>query len=172
VAPHIHTQGFGSASLQGSLVIIASEVAFGLGAIYSQKLITQGVSSMTLNGFQLFFGSIGLFILSLLFEPNALQLNQVSILGVGALLYLTVFGSLIAHGIFYWLIERTNPLFPSTFLYVSPMIALFVGYVWIHEKIHLGGLIGSVVIIFGVFFTNLMDWQKGFSIKERERKVA
>ncbi|GAA3314023.1 hypothetical protein GCM10020331_005570 [Ectobacillus funiculus] len=62
------------------------------------------------------------------------------------------FGSIIASGIYYWLVKVTNPLLPSTWTYVSPLIALVVGYLWLNETIHFISFVGAIVVLGGVFF--------------------
>jgi drug/metabolite transporter (DMT)-like permease len=103
-----------------------SEIGFAIGAILSKRLLSNGVSPITVNGFQLLFGGMGLLFLSGFCEPFP-RFGPLPAGAWGSLVYLTLFGSVIASGIYYWLIESTNPLFPSTWFYVSPVIALFVG---------------------------------------------
>jgi drug/metabolite transporter (DMT)-like permease len=79
---------------------------------------------------------------------------------IGTLLYLIVFGSIIASGIYYWLVKRINPLFPSTWLYVSPVIALLVGHFLLNEPISPASVAGTLLVIMGVVVTNLDDLKK------------
>ncbi len=66
-----------------------------------------------------------------------------------------VFGSLIGSGIYFWLVKKTNPLFPSTWLYVSPMIALWIGAAVLGEPLHASSFGGAVLVLAGVLLTNL-----------------
>ncbi|GAF07473.1 permease [Paenibacillus pini JCM 16418] len=74
---------------------------------------------------------------------------------LGSLLYLIVIGSMVGHSLFYWLVAKTNPMFPTTWLYVSPMIAMGVGYLFYHEKVSGISMAGMITIIVGTLIANL-----------------
>ncbi|MBA4494900.1 DMT family transporter [Paenactinomyces guangxiensis] len=168
VLPHLEA-GFSSVGLKGALAIVGSEFAFALGTIRSRKLLARGMTPLMLNGFQMFFGSLGLILASLLFETNPFSLSGGSGLAIGSLLYLILFGSIVAQGIYYWLVQRTNPVFPATWLYLSPLIALLVGFLFLNERVHWLGITGSLLILAGVFLTNFKDWRKMLRLRQSER---
>jgi len=87
--------------------------------------------------------------------------TMLSIDSLSALLYLTVIGSIVGHSLYYWLVIKTNPVFPSTWLYVSPLIALAVGIGWYGEQASVFTVIGAIAIIAGTFYMNnssLQTW--------------
>lgn len=49
---------------------------------------------------------------------------------------------------------KTNPVFPSTWLYVSPLIAIIVGYIILGEPLNATMGIGACFILVGVFLAN------------------
>jgi len=46
------------------------------------------------------------------------------------------------------------PIFPSTWLYVSPLIAVLIGYVVLNEAITPSIIGGGLLILIGVFMAN------------------
>lgn len=72
-----------------------------------------------------------------------------------SLLYLIFVSSMTAHTIFYWLIAKTNPVFPSTWLYVSPLIALCLGAALYGEPISVLSVIGGITIVVSIVAVNL-----------------
>lgn len=88
------------------------------------------VSPIALNAAQMMYGGVLLFILSLATE-NVHPEFLLSYETAGSLLYLIVIGSMVGHSLFYWLVAKTNPVFPSTWLYISPPIAVGVGFSFI-----------------------------------------
>jgi drug/metabolite transporter (DMT)-like permease len=152
VLPKLHEE-LSTSWLFGALSIVGAEFFYALGAIRSRRMLSGDVSPWMLNGFQMLFGSIGLLVASFLFETSPLHVADKET-GTIALLYLIFFGSIVASGIYYWLVKVTNPLFPSTWLYVSPVIALIVGYLFLQETVHPLGIVGSIAILGGVFLTN------------------
>ncbi|ANE48274.1 hypothetical protein SY83_20510 [Paenibacillus swuensis] len=150
-----------------SAVILVAEVFYAFGAVHSRKVLARGNNPFVVNGFQMFFGSLFLFILAILFEPVTLNISN-PMLGYSSLLYLIVFGSIIASGIFYWLVQRTNPLFPSTWTYVSPVIAIIVGYILLNETLHAVSVIGAIVVLLGVLLTNAPSFRAASGSVERD----
>jgi drug/metabolite transporter (DMT)-like permease len=142
-------------------IILLGLVAYALGTVRSKKTLSDGVDPYLFNAYQMLFGSFVLLLLSILTEPvDALHFNEATI---GALLYLTIFGSVIASGLYYWLVRVTNPFFPSTWTYISPIIAQFVGHFWIKEELSLYSFIGLFFVLLGVCLTN-KDIRKKFLI--------
>ena len=76
------------------------------------------------------------------FEPAAI--TSTSIL---ALLYLIVFGSLIAFSAFSWLIRTTEPTLVSTYAYVNPVVAIFLGWLIADESVDARTLMAAALIV-------------------------
>ncbi len=143
----------------GTILLILAQIGAALGATWSRKVIALGTSPFIANGFQVLFGGLGLFVLAGI--TGGLSFASVHSWGNGivALIYLTVFGSIVASSLFYWMIKRTNALIPSTWTYVSPVIAMAVGYLWYKEPISVWTITGIVLILCGVLLVNLRAFQ-------------
>lgn len=140
----------------GCAAILTGEVLYSIGALYTKR-VTQSyaeVSLIALNAAQMIYGGLLLLILSGFTERvTAEDLLQPSALG--SLLYLIVVGSMVGHSLFYWLVAKTNPVFPSTWLYVSPLIAMTIGVLFYGETAGWFAVLGGVTIIAGTVLTNL-----------------
>lgn len=81
---------------------------------------------------------------------------------VSSVIYLTVIGSMVGHSLFYWIMSRTNPLFPATWLYISPPIAVGLGAVVYGEHVSWITWIGVVLVVSGLLAMNekVMGWLK------------
>lgn len=141
--------------LVGCLIILVGEIFYASGTLYSKHTSQRfsNVSPIALNAAQMMYGGILLFILSLCTEHIDIR-SLGSWNAVGSLLYLSIVGSMIAQSIYYWLVIKTNPIFPSTWLYISPLLALTFGIFFYHEKIVWLSLIGVITIIIGVLLVN------------------
>lgn len=73
----------------------------------------------------------------------------------GAWAYLTIFGSCIAYGAYYWLVHNVTPALLGTYAYVNPAIAVLLG-AWLGAE-HLSAmqLMGTGVILAGVIAVTL-----------------
>jgi drug/metabolite transporter (DMT)-like permease len=153
------------------LVLIAGELFYGLGAIYSKEVLLDqpDLSPFLVNGIQMFYGGLFLLVFSILVEhPHLSVLTSWEV--QWPILYLIFIGSIGGHGLYYWLISKTNPVFPSTWLYVSPLIAVIVGYLVLNEPIKPVMGIGAFLILTGVFMANRSTlegyWRQGKLFKK------
>lgn len=67
-----------------------------------------------------------------------------------ALVYLIVFGSLIAYTSYHWLLKVTTPTRASSFAYVNPVVALFLSWTFDHEKFSPIVIMPTVLIVVAV----------------------
>ncbi|MDG1567485.1 DMT family transporter [Bacillus cereus] len=137
------------------IVLVIGELFYGIGSIRSKEILSDlsNVSPFLINGIQMFYGGILLLIASIIVEqPNVTVLTSWSV--QWPILYLIFIGSIGGHGLYYWLLSKTNPVFPSTWLYVSPLIAIIVGYIILGEPLNPTMGIGACLILIGVFLAN------------------
>jgi drug/metabolite transporter (DMT)-like permease len=67
-----------------------------------------------------------------------------------AVAYLAVFGSLVAYSAFVYLSKAWTPSRMSTYVYINPVVAVTLGWVFLGEPVNAGMLSGMVVILAGV----------------------
>ncbi|MGE7628385.1 DMT family transporter [Bacillus cereus] len=137
------------------IVLVIGELFYGIGSIRSKEILSNlsNVSPFLINGIQMFYGGILLLIASIIVEqPNVTVLTSWSV--QWPILYLIFIGSIGGHGLYYWLLSKTNPVFPSTWLYVSPLIAIIVGYIILGEPLNPTMGMGACLILIGVFLAN------------------
>ncbi|HEX9613857.1 MAG TPA: EamA family transporter, partial [Bacteroidota bacterium] len=81
-------------------------------------------------------------------ELSGFELANVSQASAVSLLFLTFFGSLTAFTAYIWLLRHVPPSIVSTYAYVNPIIAVFLG--WLIAGEELGGrIVLAAVIIVG-----------------------
>ncbi|PKR78052.1 EamA family transporter [Halalkalibacillus sediminis] len=73
---------------------------------------------------------------------------------IGALIGLGVFGSGIAHVIYYYMMTEGSPEFATTVTYIVPVSAMIWGYVLLNEPITSNLLLGMFIIFAGIYLTN------------------
>ena len=67
-----------------------------------------------------------------------------------ALLYLIVFGSVLAYTAYTWLLQNASVSRVSTYAYVNPLVAIFLGSVLLQEPIDAYDVIGAAMIVAAV----------------------
>lgn len=157
-----------------TMALVGAQVAAAVGTLQSRKILAQGMSPFVVNGFQVLFGGVGLFLIAGF--TGGLSFRSVHAWGMGiwALIYLTVFGSIIASTIYFWFVQRSSALLASTWTYVSPVIAVTVGYFWFHEPVYVLTILGTVAILSGVLLLNLQTFRNLYlaNKKSPSRKVS
>lgn len=150
------TVTFSTVWLLGCLVVLFGQVFYSAGTVYSRRVIQrfQDSSPIALNAAQMMYGGALLLILSL-FTENVNVQSMVTPAAIVSLFYLIVVGSMMGHTIFYWLVAKTNPVFPATWLYISPLIALTLGVILYHEPLSILSLAGGITIIGGIILINV-----------------
>ncbi|MDF2681730.1 MAG: transporter, EamA family [Brevibacillus sp.] len=154
--------------LLGCLVVLLGQIFYSGGAVYSRHVIQrfQHTSPIALNAAQMMHGGFLLLLLSF-FTEQAIIESVFTPTAALSLLYLIFVGSMMGHTIFYWLVAKTNPVFPSTWLYISPLIPLCLGAILYHEPLTVLSLVGGITIIAGIVLANLENLKKLLARKQR-----
>ena len=144
-----------SVSVNGQVVFysIALLLAFGITA-FTMVVLKRNINKidrMSFNMLSLLIGGIALLGWSLVFEDGPRVFSGSNLL---ALLYLAVLGSSIAICINTHLMHQWHVTKMSSSLYLSPLIALYVGYAFLGEKLALVSYLGSALVLVGVYLIN------------------
>ncbi|RKX17387.1 MAG: hypothetical protein DRP51_10945, partial [Candidatus Zixiibacteriota bacterium] len=76
-------------------------------------------------------GAVVIMAAAIIFEP--LSSFRVTFLSVGALLYLAIFGSVLAFTGYYWLLKRMKVITLSLLAFITPVIAVGLEYLLLSE---------------------------------------
>jgi drug/metabolite transporter (DMT)-like permease len=71
-----------------------------------------------------------------------------------ALVYLVVFGSLIAYSSYVFAISKLPPTMVSVYAYINPLVAIVLGWLLLHEKMSINVILGTLITLAGVFLVN------------------
>ena len=80
-------------------------------------------------------------------EPMQFDLASVSARSMWGFVYLTTFGSLVGFTAFIWLLGHQPPSRVSTYAYVNPVVAVFLGWAFAGEALSLRTAIAAAIII-------------------------
>jgi drug/metabolite transporter (DMT)-like permease len=83
-------------------------------------------------------------------EWNRFHLGAISTRSAAAVGYLIVFGSLVGFTAYMWLLRVTTPARASTYAYVNPVVAVFLGWAIAGEPLTLRTLLAAAVIVVAV----------------------
>jgi drug/metabolite transporter (DMT)-like permease len=142
--------GSGRIDMLGAGAILLGTITWSFGSLYSRG--SQLPSSPVLAaGMEMMAGGLVLLLAgSAVGEWARLDVNQVSLLSVASVAYLSIFGSIIALGAYLWLLRVTTPARIITHAYVNPVVAVLLGWLLAEEPLNARTLVASAVIICGV----------------------
>jgi drug/metabolite transporter (DMT)-like permease len=138
----------------GVTLLLIAPVLWSLGSIYARGA-DMPKSTLMSTGMQMLAGSVSLFIVSAATgELHGFSLSQVSLRSWEGLLYLITFGSLVGFVSYGWLLQNAPVSLFSTYAYVNPVVAVFLGWLLAGEDLNARIAIASVIIIGSVFIIN------------------
>src|SRR5262249_15819769 len=137
-------------STVGVTALILSSLAWAFGSLYSARAKLP-VSILASSGMLMITGGLMLIVASAaLGELRGLDVTQISNRSLIAMIYLIVIITVIGFTDFYWLLRVTSASLANTFAYVSPVIAVILGWAILDESITLLTVIAMAVILLGV----------------------
>ncbi len=71
-----------------------------------------------------------------------------------ALVYLIVFGSLIAYSAYVFMISKLPPTQVSVYAYINPIVAVVIGWLLLSEKMNMQMIMGTLITLGGVYIVN------------------
>jgi len=80
-------------------------------------------------------------------EWQRLDVGAISLKSVLALLYLIVFGALLAFSAYIWLLTVSTPARVGTYAYVNPAVALVLGWAVAGESLTFRSLVAAAIIV-------------------------
>jgi drug/metabolite transporter (DMT)-like permease len=103
-------------------------------------------------GIQMFFGGIWLIPFSLLFDD--LQSVSWSSEAFYAMIYLVVFGSIIAYASYLYALRKLPMTIVSMYAYVNPVVAVLLGWLILNENFNPVIGTGILTTVLGIFLVN------------------
>jgi len=102
-----------------------------------------------LAGGQMVFGLVPLLVVGILWEGNPLQFHWTR-MAVVALFYLAIVGSVIAFLSYYWLVQHMDVTKTMLVALVTPVIAVALGVMVLHEELNWRTFAGGAMIMSGI----------------------
>lgn len=131
-------------------VVVLGSISWAAGSIYSRRAAVPR-SPLLFTAMQMLAGGLLLLVLGLaLGEYGEVRLDAVSLKSALALGYLVVFGAIIGYTAYVWLLRVSTPARVSTYAYVNPVVAVFLGWALAGEPVTTRIFVAAAVIVAGV----------------------
>jgi len=140
----------GQVDLVGAAVLLSASFAWAAGSAYARVApLPRGPFASA--AMQMLTAGAALAVLGLATgEAGGVHPSQISVASLGALLFLVVFGSLIAFTAYGWLLRNASTPLLSTYAYVNPVVAVFLGWAFVGERVGAREIAAGLVILSSV----------------------
>ncbi|MGC2399348.1 MAG: EamA family transporter [Acidobacteriaceae bacterium] len=155
------TTALGRRELWASLSLLAGAFSWALGSVLSKRF-PSGMEIFVGTAWQVIAAAAANLLFALLFENwhHAVWTDR----SLGAVAFLIVCGSWIGYTAYIWLLAHVPTSKVSTYAYVNPVVAVFLGWLILHERVTGFILAGSAVVVLSVVLVT--------SAKVRPKAVA
>lgn len=92
----------------------------------------------------------GILITGFSFLVENISKNTFTTPAIFSIFYLSIFGSVIAFTIFFWLIKHIKVILLSAMSYILPVIAIIVGWIFLNEQLSKLQILGFLLIVFSI----------------------
>jgi drug/metabolite transporter (DMT)-like permease len=130
-----------------STTLLFSSFSWAYGSVLSRKWQLT-VDPFVATAWEMIFAGLGHIVLSLLTGQykHAVFTHRAMM----AVLYLVIFGSWVGYSAYVWLLKHVPTPKVATYAYVNPIVAVFLGWLILHEQFDMYIAIGSAVIVVAV----------------------
>jgi len=152
----------------GILMIFSAMLAWAYGSLFVGR--ADFPKNYFVNtGYQMLCGGIMLMIFSFMFGEKWILPDQWATETLWAMGLLVIFGSIVAFTSFNFLLTRVSPEKVATNTYVNPIVAMFLGWYFLNERITGQSIIAAIILLTGVYFINTKNgftglrrwWRRG-----------
>jgi drug/metabolite transporter (DMT)-like permease len=140
----------GTAPLSGVLVGVVASLSWTSASLYSRNaplpsrpLVGAGMEMMVGGGALVLAGALR-------GEIALVHVDDFSARSLVALLYLVTIGSWVGYTSYVWLLRNARTSLVSTYAYVNPVVAVFLGWLVLDETITVRTLVAGAVVVVGV----------------------
>lgn len=167
INPFAAASGTGVESVHGggAIALLFACFFWAGGSLYSRRAQLPK-SAILSTAMQMLCGGSALVLVGLMLgEFATLDLKHFTPLSIGALLYLITFGSLIGFTAYGWLLKNVSPAVVSTYAFVNPAVAVFLGWLVRETQLTARTAIAIAVILLGVVVITLAPKRKPANAK-------
>ena len=164
----VETTSRGSSGWTGPLVVLAGAFCWSLGSVLTRWAPLPERQTRS-TAMQMLCGGALLALAGVVTgEPSDLHLSAITAASWTGFVYLVVIGSLVGFTAYTWLLPNAKLSLISTYAYVNPVVALFLGWAIAAEPITLRTFVASAVVIVAVVIIVTARGREGRATRDQE----
>jgi drug/metabolite transporter (DMT)-like permease len=156
----------------GMLILLFGSLIWSIGSLYSRR-VHQSVSPLLSSAQTMLCGGSLMFLAGLLSgEARDFHPARVSLLSLGAFIYLVLVGAIVGYTAYIFLLRHCDPAKVATYAYVNPMVAVFLGVLFAGETFSARTIIAGAIIVGSVALVLTTQADKGEVVMSQMAVVA
>jgi drug/metabolite transporter (DMT)-like permease len=142
-----------SASFEGDAITMTGSIGFAVYVVLGKRVAGK-YDSLTMTAFNHFAGALIVLPFAIIEAANLYRAGNWPIPWQAwtAILYMAIFGSVLAYVFYFWLLRYLEASQLSAFTYLLPVLATVLGILWLGEKGSWGQVLGGVLALGGVYW--------------------
>ncbi|XP_042004922.1 protein WALLS ARE THIN 1-like [Salvia splendens] len=164
MAPVVLGDANGKSWTMGCLYLIGHCLSWAGWLVLQAPVLQRYPARLSFTSYQCFFGILQFLVIAAFFERN----GEAWLIRTGSEVFSVFYAGVVASGIAFavqiWCIQKGGPVFVAVYQPVQTLVVAITSSLLLGEEFYLGGIIGAVLIIFGLY---LVLWGKS-----EEKKFA
>ncbi|HXM19852.1 MAG TPA: EamA family transporter [Terriglobales bacterium] len=154
---------FGRVQMWASISLLGGSFSWALGSVLAKRWKSADVDPFSATAWQMIAAGLA----NLLFAIAAGDFSRVvwTPRGIDATVYLVVCGSWIGYTAYIWLLNHVPIAKVSTYAYVNPVVAVFLGWLVLHERVDGYILAGSAIVVASVILVTSAQVTKKLAVE-------
>lgn len=141
------TSTLGRKQFLAACMLIFASFAWSMGSALSKRW-QKGIDAFSASGWQMTIaGTVNLILATAFGEWSRARWTPQ---GIGATAYLVVFGSWVGFSAYIWLLQNVSMSKVATYAYVNPVVAVFLGWIVLNERVDGYILAGTIIVVISV----------------------
>ncbi len=137
----------GDSLATGILVLLFASLSWSAGSLWSRHIKDSVALPFTIS-MQVITGGFALLVIAFAKGEFArLSLESISLRSFLSLVYLMLFGTLLAYSAYIWLLRASTPAKVGTYAFFNPLVAVFLGWLLAGESVTTMTVFGAVFIL-------------------------
>jgi len=142
------TSTLGRVQFRASISLLGGSFSWALGSVLAKKWKSSTIDPFSATAWQMVAAGVANLLLALVLDDTSRSIWTAR--GISAVLYLVVCGSWIGYTAYIWLLGHVPTSKVSTYAYVNPVVAVFLGWLVLHERVDRYILTGSAIVVASV----------------------
>jgi len=154
-------------TLSALIIIFLSTISWASGT-YWMNQVGRKYNTTVFSAIEMSMAGVMLLLIALC--GPSVKWEAVSMTSILSLGYLSLVVSILGYTAFFYLFSHASPTWASTYAYINPVIAVFLGWLILREPLTLNLILGAMIILASVAVVNGNQYQRSKAALKKENQ--